>query len=381
MQKSLSELFEVNFASNGEIGAAFCVADTSSDLVLLAGGRVAPAADAEKWSGDTLSLLWSATKGIVSAVLLGALTRNRLSLDEAVASVCPAFGASGKEAITFRQILQHSAGLPVLDDPTVSMDSPDGILAAIEKQSPVWEPGKRHGYHAMTYGYLVEGIVRALTGRTVADFWEEHFRISLGIDIFLGVPPVEDHRVATVIAPGGLSDAPHDRAFYAAMAERESLTARAFASPRGLRTASAMNQPAARRAGYPSMGAYGSARGLARFYALLAAEARGNGKGFLGDPGPELVGTGVEGEDAILRVPTAFNCGFMRDPLMDGGGKIRSLFGPGEKAFGQPGAGGIHGFADPSRGLGFGYVMNAMRPGLFPNEKSLCLIESFYALD
>jgi CubicO group peptidase (beta-lactamase class C family) len=64
------------------------------------------------------------------------------------------------------------------------------------------------------------------------------------------------------------------------------------------------------------------------------------------------------------------------DPLAPDGTKLRSRFGPSLTAFGHPGAGGSHAFADPETGLAFAYVMNQMEPGVLPNEKSLSLLEA-----
>ena len=77
-------------------------------------------------------------------------------------------------------------------------------------------------------------------------------------------------------------------------------------------------------------------------------------------------------------LPTAFTCGFMRDPLDSGGKKTRNLFGPNESSFGQPGAGGSHAFADPETGISFAYVMNQMEAGILPNRKSLDMVDALY---
>jgi CubicO group peptidase (beta-lactamase class C family) len=92
-----------------------------------------------------------------------------------------------------------------------------------------------------------------------------------------------------------------------------------------------------------------------------------------------LAKTVVSGHDRVLLIPTAFGSGFMKDPVSPDGQKLRTIFGPSETAFGQPGAGGSHAFADPARKLAFAYVMNQMEPGLLPNHKSLRLVNQLYA--
>jgi CubicO group peptidase (beta-lactamase class C family) len=78
--------------------------------------------------------------------------------------------------------------------------------------------------------------------------------------------------------------------------------------------------------------------------------------------------------DRVFGIPTAFSAGFMQDPPK----ASRPLFGPSARAFGHPGAGGIHAFADPEHGLAFAYVMNQMAHSVLPNEKSLRLVDEIY---
>ena len=87
----------------------------------------------------------------------------------------------------------------------------------------------------------------------------------------------------------------------------------------------------------------------------------------------------TQGPDRVLLLDTAFSAGFMRDPADSDGRKLRQNFGRSSGAFGHPGAGGSHAFADPENGLSFAYVMNQMEPGVLPGPKSLRLVEALYA--
>jgi CubicO group peptidase (beta-lactamase class C family) len=86
----------------------------------------------------------------------------------------------------------------------------------------------------------------------------------------------------------------------------------------------------------------------------------------------------VSGPDRTLLLPTAFTGGFKADPLDSHGRKLRALFGPSLTAFGQPGAGGSHAFADPENGISFAYVMNQMELGILPNRKAMELVAGVY---
>lgn len=367
----LQERFRENFERRGEIGASFALWDASGPLLSLHDGRATAAPDAARWTSRTLAVLWSATKGLVAAVLLKELLDQGLALGAPVAEVWPAFARNGKETITFASLLSHQAGLFALDEPAPRMDEPEAVLAAIEKQRPAQlEPG-RPAYHARTFGHLVDGCVRALSGKPVQQRWAELFQEPLGLDLFLGLPPSELGRFAPPIPPRTLSSDENDKAFYAALARRESPAARAFRTLGGFSTPSALAQPSALAAGLPSMGAVGTADALAKFYAMLANGGRWGGRQFFT---PEFLETAARprasGLDAVLCRPVVFCAGFMREAPPP----APRLFGGAPGAFGQPGAGGIHAFALPSRGLGAAYTMNAMGPGVMPNERALSLV-------
>ncbi len=134
-----------------------------------------------------------------------------------------------------------------------------------------------------------------------------------------------------------------------------------------------------RAAAVPSLGGIGSACGLAKFYAMLAAGGMWEGRHYFARHTFEhMTRTLAQGADKVLRVETAFSAGFMRDPVDGEGRKLRATFGPSLRAFGHPGAGGSLAFADPDAGVGFAYVMNQMEAGVLPKRRALALIEALY---
>jgi CubicO group peptidase (beta-lactamase class C family) len=131
---------------------------------------------------------------------------------------------------------------------------------------------------------------------------------------------------------------------------------------------------------FPGFGGVGTGSGLAKFYAMLANGGELEGRRYLDTFVIDWMSTTLtQGADKVLLLETAFSAGFMRDPVDEHGVKVRQTFGPSAKAFGHPGAGGSHAFADSETGLSFAYVMNQMEPGVLPNQKSLRIVDALYA--
>jgi len=137
-----------------------------------------------------------------------------------------------------------------------------------------------------------------------------------------------------------------------------------------------MNKPANRARDFVSFGGIGRASALAKFYAMLANGGEIGGRRFFGDDSIKRMTTTIsDGLDRVFEIPTAFSAGFMKDSTS----VRRKIFGPSATAFGHPGAGGSHAFADPENKISFAYVMNQMEQSVLPNEKSLRLVDAMYA--
>src|SRR5438128_3411953 len=158
--EGVREAFANNFDVNGEVGAAFSLYKDGAKVVDLWGG-VANADTGAPWQEDTLQLVFSTTKGATAACASLLYQRGELDFDAPVAEYWPEFKANGKEDIPVRWLLSHRAGLPVLDV-TLTPEQVyawDPIIDALAAQKPVWEPGTKHGYHAVTYGFLVGEVI------------------------------------------------------------------------------------------------------------------------------------------------------------------------------------------------------------------------------
>lgn len=373
----IAALFDENFTAFGELGASVCIWRDGREVLSLASGWK-DRQQTEPWTEETMVLFWSATKGLAAACLLHACQEHGIDLTTPVAAVWPEFAQAGKERVTIAEMLSHQAGLPALAAPTDVMDH-RAVASALAVSAPAWPLEEGHGYHPRTFGFLVDETLRRITGHeTLRHYWHTHFAEPLGLEVWIGLPEERTHEPAPIY-PAKTSP-PKGDVFYTAFLTPSSLTARAFASPRGLHSVAAMNAPEARAASFGAFGGVGTARGLAKFYAMLAAGGALNGRRFFEPRTLDWMTTTLtQGPDRVLLLETAFSAGFMRDPVDAEGRKTRRNFGSSTTAFGHPGAGGSHAFADPEHRLSFAYVMNQMEPGALPGPKALRLVEALYA--
>jgi CubicO group peptidase (beta-lactamase class C family) len=368
----LTSLFEENFTSLGELGAAISIW-RNGQLVLDLHGGFRDARREQAWTPDTLVLVWSATKGIGSACLLHALQENKLRLERRVSEFWPEFGQNEKEDVTIAQLMSHSAGLCALDE-NADVTDYAAAVRSLEKQRPLWPPGSAHGYHARTFGFLIDELTRRITKVSVSKYWREVFAEPLALDFWIGLPPDLNSRCATVYAAKA-GKAPEPAQFYRDLVTPKTLQRRTFTSPHGLHAVSVMNEPKNRALDIVSFGGTGTAHALGKFYAMLANGGELNGRKFFSAETLALMATSIaDGMDCVFEIPTAFSAGFMKDAS----GSQQKIFGPSAKTFGHPGAGGSHAFADPETGIAFAYVMNQMEQSLLPNEKSLRLVDAIY---
>jgi CubicO group peptidase (beta-lactamase class C family) len=366
------DAFDDNFEQHGDVGAAFCLYQHGQKLVDLWGG-VANADTGKAWDRDTLQLVYSTTKGATAICALRLVERGDLDLDAPVADYWPEFKVEGKERIPVRWLLSHRSGLPIID----ARLTPSEALAwqpavtALAAQRPVWEPGTAHGYHALTYGWLVGEVVRRVDGRSLGQFFADEVAAPLGIDFWIGLPADQEHRVSRLSQPAPVS-IPEGVDLDSLPKELRQM-AEVFLDP----TSTSMraltitdppidwNAPATHRAEVPAGNGICTARGLARMYAGAIGEV--DGARLLGaETVAAATQTQSEGPDRILLIPTRFGLGFM----------LNSDFSPllGPTSFGHAGAGGSLGFADPESGVAFGYVMNQMQQNLAGDARTLGLL-------
>jgi CubicO group peptidase (beta-lactamase class C family) len=372
------DAFVRNFEALGERGAALAVYRDGHRVVDLWGGSKDVDGTAP-WQRGTAQVIRSATKGVAAAVPLLLHQRGELDLDAPVAEYWPEFKAHGKDRVLVRHLLNHRAGVPLLDRPITPEDALDPLKGpeAVAAQAPVWEPGTDHGYHALTYGWMLDELVRRVTGRGTGEWIADEIAGPLGLDLWLGLPPAQEAagRAGRV---GRLDDTPEPapgpglrvrpkRAVTEAYDDPDSLTRRAFAA---ITPFPDQNDPAYRAAALPATNGIATADGLARFYAALIGEVDGVR---LFEPATAAAARAEEsaGPDRVLVVSTRFGLGYMLH------GSASPLLGPG--SFGHPGRGGALGFADPETGIALGYVTNGFRKTVTADPRAQALVRAVRA--
>ncbi|MCL2729839.1 MAG: beta-lactamase family protein [Actinomycetia bacterium] len=409
--EQVRDAFAHNFTRRGDQGAAVAVYHQGRKVADLWGGSrdFDGGPGGKPWEHDTAQTVRSATKGVAAACLLLLHQRGRLDLDAPVGTYWPEFKAHGKDRVTVRDVLAHRAGVPALDVPLTPAQALDGVSGprALAAQPPLFPPGEEHGYHAQTYSWLLGELVLRVTGRTLGRFLADEIAGPLGLDLWLGLPAGQEHRVGRIgptAAPepttSGALRARPKQSVHDAYADPRSLTVRAFAA---ITPIPDENDPAYRAAELAGSGGIATARALARCYAAFVGDVEASeaaaGAGAETGPGAETgsgagAGSGgsapgsaarvprllapatvtaartVEsaGPDRVLVVNTLFGLGYMLH------GPSSPLLAPG--SFGHPGRGGSLAFADPEHAVGFGYVTNGMQKNVTADPRAQALVRA-----
>lgn len=377
------DAFARNFEEHGEVGAGYALYVAGEKVVDVWGG-VADRATGAPFTDDSLQLVFSTTKGATAACANLLAQRGELDVDAPVAEYWPEFAQAGKAGIPVRWLLCHKAGLPTVDAKLTAEEvfAWDPVIHALEVQAPFWEPGTAHGYHAITYGYLVGEVVRRISGKSLGTFWQDEIARPLDLEFWIGLPPEQEHRVAKLVGMGNAggddTEESAESADLTALLGPDSLVARALSLNGAFGDlAEGFNSPVLHAAEMPAANGITDARSLARFYAaLIGGVEHGPSESLLTAEQVEAARTcQTEGADQVLsfpgiELPTTIGLGFWTS----------SAFAPygGERSFGHSGAGGSVGFADPEARLAGGYVMNRMMQGLAGDPRSRSLIQASY---
>lgn len=374
------EAFERNFVENGDIGAGFCLYVDGAKVVDLTGG--VRDTDGTAYDDTTLQLVFSSTKGVTATCAHLLAQRGELDLDAPVADYWPEFSAAGKADIPVRWLLSHQAGLVDVDRAMTVEEALDWttICDALADSPPLWEPGTGYGYHAVTYGWLVGEVVRRVAGVDFGEFVRREISEPLGLDLWVGLPDDEQHRVSPIInsgmpglptpEPAGDADSRTDAPSLVGMLDmllgEGNLLGRALTAPGGaFADDQVWNEARVRSAQIPAANGVTNAASLARMYAALVSEVDGV-RLLDADTLERAIAPQVSGPSTVPLLDIPFALGFMThsplSPLLNG------------RSFGHYGAGGSLGFADPDRRVAGAYVMNAAQLAIAGDARTLGLL-------
>ena len=344
-------------------GAAICVYHRGEKVVDMWGGtrdeHGAP------WQEDTISLSYSTTKGVASTLIHILVDRGLIDYNEPVATYWPEFSANGKQRVTVRQLMCHEAGMydirHLIDDAGRMLDW-DHMVQALAAAAPVHAPGATHGYHGLTYGWLVGELAQRVTGKPFGELLQSELATPLDLDgLYVGVPEDQMHRRARLIVRASQND-PSNFERTMRNARRVNRVLKALRIPIDLSQGAAallppnmqgldLNSDAAAAACMPALNGMFTARSLAKLYAVLANGGALNGTRLIS---AETLHTATRVQNRsmgrVIPIPMHWRLGYHR---------VGTIGPKTPNAFGHSGYGGSGAWADPDRNLAIGLTLNS----------------------
>jgi CubicO group peptidase (beta-lactamase class C family) len=369
----------------GRRGGAIAAYANGELVVDLWGGEARPG---QPFREDTLSPVASITKSWAAVVIGKLYEQGVVDWITPISQWWPEFAQHGKDSVTLNEIFTHSSGVLSFDNAVAMLDADDcrgwldlnAIAAGLAAAKPAWTPGTKHGYHAVSYGWLLNEVVRRSTGRTIGEVFESDFAKPLELDTHIGTHGADLDRVAYVQV-ADLSKAPRLQRYLMESATRKgsdpsTLFGRALLGDGRTtildRVEGYTEKPNFLEAEIPASNGTTTTRSLARLFAALAAGGTLDGVEVLkADTVQELRKVRADGRDVVtteplprlLRriVPNArIAYGLM--PMTKALGKIRP--GPTASSFWSGGFGGQIAIGDSEAGVSFASTCTDFTPGL-----------------
>ena len=352
--RPLVERFDAMFRSPSNGGGALAVFWHGEPVVDVWTGY-ADSRGKRAWEQDTAAMSFSTTKGVVSTVVHRLVDRGVLAYDEPLATYWPAFDDDEKRHITLRMLLSHQAGLhrvrglvPTADDLLDHLK----VTELVASQSPHRPSRGGSGYHGFTFGWLVAGLVKQVTGMGLREAVEAEITKPLGLDgCWIGAPQDQWHRVAELFPPMNKRLASDKMA---ARVERFGMT-RYLAEALIIDGWERMLFAEDRRileTEMPAANGVFTARSLAKMYAALATDGSVGGVRLLSPETLQEIGrVQSRSRDYVLGLPMRWRLGYHQ---------AFTIGRPAWRAFGHFGYGGSGGWADQESGLSLAFVTNRL---------------------
>jgi CubicO group peptidase (beta-lactamase class C family) len=349
VQQRVQEAIDELVQSGTERGVQVAVYQHGEPIVNAIAG-VADPATGRPVTRETPFYNFSIVKAAASTIIHMLVERGRFGYETPVAKFWPEFGAHGKEAVTVRQVLNHTAGVPQVPPTTTIEDlcDWDEICAAIAGQELWWEPGTKVGYHALTFGYILGEFVRRATGKTISQVLREEVSGPLGVadQLYFGMPVAEQSRVAR------LEDAPPDPQMAAAMANLPADLPMFKAAPMNLFPNAAFGNREDTLAANIPAGGKTSAQAIARMYAALLGEVDGV-RLIPATRLAEVTAVSSSGIDQVFGMPTIWGLGYAI-------GRLGSTPQESPTSFGVGGVGGGFAYGDTASGIACAVTKNRL---------------------
>jgi CubicO group peptidase (beta-lactamase class C family) len=344
VQQAIDQLVE----SGTEQGVQVTVYRDGRQVVDTVAGIADPATGRPVDAG-TVFYNFSIVKGATATVAHLLAERGLFGYDTPIAELWPEFAAHGKQAVTVRQVLNHTAGVPgiPLDTTVEDLGDWDKMCAAIADAELWWEPGTKVGYHAYTFGYIVGELVRRATGKPISQLLREEVAGPLGVadELWFGMPPSEHHRLARLEDEPGAAE----QAAQMMASMPPDLPMFRSAPPELFPNAAFGNRADTLAADIPA-GGKTSARAIARMYAALLGEVDGV-RLIPPERLAEATAVSSSGVDEVFGMPTTWGLGY-------------AIGGPGGDAqeaptvFGVGGVGGSFACGDTASGIAWAVTKN-----------------------
>jgi CubicO group peptidase (beta-lactamase class C family) len=292
------------------------------------------------WTSDTLVMTYSVAKPFAALAFLDAVREGVFSLDDLVASIWPQYAVAGKHTTTMRHLLAHQAGLPAFPEEArhVEYDDREALVELLAAASPLHPPGAGIAEHALTYGHLLDEVLRRATGEALDERFARICRVA-GWDLHLRVHPDDLPRVATVVE--------NEKTWRSAYLDDPRWGA-ALGRPAGLLDVDVLNSERFRRTPFPAVALHANALSLAMFYDGLTRP-----DGFVAERlGHDLwrayIQPAAAGHDLVLDRNVTWTLGFQ---ISEDDGHLE---------IGMGGAGGSSAWAQPAGDYGAAYVSRGL---------------------
>ena len=347
----LTPLLSKYLNADGRFGGALCVYHRGEKVVDVWGGRRDE--QGAQWAEDTMAVSFSTTKGVTATALHVLADRGLVDIDAPVATYWPEFAAAGKESVTVRHLLTHTAGLHklrgVVDDASELLDW-DHMVHLLAAQAPNPAPGTGPGYHGITFGWLVGNIVCNVSGMSLSEFVDVELAQPLGLDgLYIHTPAGERSRIATLKPDANADDGVKAQQQIDRLGRIKALQPMADAL-----LVDGMMEILRDDRGYdaeiPAVNGTFTARSLARLYAALGGGGEIDGVRIMSEEhAARLTELQVDQRDYVIKMNMKWRLGYHR---------AFTAGRPAKRSFGHFGFGGSGGWADPETDLAVGFVTN-----------------------